>query len=44
VSCGVGHRYSLDPIWLWYRLAAAGPIEVLAWGLPYAAGVALKSK
>ena len=30
--------------WLWCRLAAAAPIPPLAWELPYAAGVALKSK
>ena len=30
--------------WLWHRLAAAAPIWPLAWELPYAAGMALKSK
>ena len=30
--------------WLWHRLAAAAPIQPLAWELPYATGVALKSK
>ena len=29
---------------LWYRLAAPAPIRPLAWGLPYATTVALKSK
>ena len=29
---------------LWCRLAAAAPIQPLAWQLPYASGVALKSK
>ena len=46
MSCGVGHRHSLDPslLWLWHRQAAAAPIQPLAWEPPYAAGVALKSK
>ena len=29
---------------LWCRLAAAAPVQPLAWELPYAACVALKSK
>ena len=29
-------------LWLWGRLAAAAPIQPLAWELPYASGVALK--
>jgi len=29
---------------LWHRPAATAPIELLAWELPYAVGVALKSK
>ena len=29
---------------MWCRLAATAPIQPLAWGLPYAAGAALKSK
>ena len=35
-----------DPVWLWLwcRLAAAAPIQPLAWELPYAMRVALKSK
>ena len=31
-------------LWLWYRLADVVPIGPLAWELPYAAGMALKSK
>ena len=31
-------------LWLWHRLAAGALIQPLAWELPYAAGVALKSK
>ena len=31
-------------LWLWCRLAAAAPIQPLAWKLSYAAGVALKPK
>ena len=31
-------------LWLWHGPAAAAPIRPLAWELPYAAGVALKSK
>ena len=30
--------------WLWCRLAAAAAIQLLAWDLPYAAGVALKDE
>ena len=46
MSCGVGHRCSLDPalLWLWCRPAAVGPIRPLAWELPYAVGKALKRK
>ena len=29
-------------LWLWCRLAAAAPIQALAWEPPYAAGAALK--
>ena len=42
VSCGVGPKCSLGPVWLW--LAAVAPIRLLAWELPYVAGAALKSK
>ena len=31
-------------LWLWYRPAAAAPIQPLAWELPYAAGAAVKRK
>ena len=47
VSCGVGHRRSLEPIllWLWHRPAAVARIRPLAWEPPYAmGGLALKSK
>ena len=46
MSCGVGHRCGLDPtvLCLWCKLAAAAPIGPLAWGLPFAMGVALKKK
>ena len=46
MSCGVGHRLSSDLmlLWLWHRLAAVTPIGPLAWELPQASSVALKSK
>ena len=46
VSCGVGCRCGSDMalLWLWRRPAASGLIQHLAWELPYAIGVALKSK
>ena len=44
MSCGVGGRSGSDPELLWHRLAAAAPIQPLAWELPSAAGVALKIK
>jgi len=46
VSCGIGYRHGSDLVflWLWHRPAAAAPIGPLAWELPYATGVALKSK
>ena len=46
LSCGVGHRCSLDPVllWVWPRLAAAAPIQTLSWEPPNATGIALKSK
>ena len=45
LSCGMGGRHGLDLalLWLWHRLAAAAPIRPLAWELPYAVGMALKS-
>ena len=30
-------------LWLWCTLAAAAPIQPLAWKLPYTAGAALKN-
>ena len=44
MNYGVGHKCRLDPKWLWPRLAAAVPIQPLAWEFPYATDVALKSK
>ena len=46
MSCGVGHRRSLDPLllWLWRRPVATAPIRPLAWEPPYVTGVALKTK
>ena len=46
ISCGVGHRCGSDPtlLWLWCRPAAVVPVQPLAWELPHAVGVALKSK
>ena len=45
-SCSVGCRHALGPAlqWVWCRLAAAALMQPLAWGLPYAAGAALKRK
>ena len=45
MSCGVDHRRGLDSalLWLWRRLAAVALIRPLAWELPYASSVALKS-
>ena len=46
VSCGVGCRCGSDPVLLWlcHRMVALALIQSLAWELPYAMGVALKSK
>ena len=46
MSCEVGHRCGSDPVWLWlwHRLAAAVPIQLLAWELPCAMSAALKRK
>ena len=46
MSCGGGHRCGWDPdlLWLWCRLAAAAPIQPLAWELPQAMGMAPKKK
>ena len=45
MSCGVGHRHGLNPalLWLWCRLMALAPIQLLAWELPHV-GAALKRK
>ena len=42
MSFGVGCRLGSDPmlLWLWRRLAAAAPIQPLAWEPPYAVGAA----
>ena len=42
VGCRCGSDLSL--LWLWHKLAAAAPIQILAWELPYATGVALKKR
>ena len=41
-SCSIGHGCNLDLVllWLWCRLATAGPIHPLAWEPSYAAGMA----
>ena len=44
MSCGVGLRHTSDLALLWCRLAAAAPIQLLAWECPYAIGVAIKKK
>ena len=46
MSCGVGCKHALDLslLWLWRGWAAVAWIGALAWELPYAKGVALKSK
>ena len=43
--CGVGCRRGSDLVLLWlcYRLASVAPIRPLAWELPCAMGVVLKS-
>ena len=44
MSCGVGYRQGLDVVllWLWRRPAAAAPILLQTWEIPYATGAALK--
>ena len=46
MSCGVARRRGLGLalLGLWCRPAAAALIPLLAWELPYAAGMAQKSK
>ena len=46
MSCSVGRRRSSDRalLWLWSRLATVALIRRLAWELPYAMSMALKSK
>ena len=46
LRCGIGRRCRSDLalLWLWCRPAPATPIQLLAWELPYAVGVALKRK
>ena len=46
MSCGVGHRYSLDLalLWLWRRLVTTALIRPLAWEPPYTASMALKGQ
>ena len=43
MCCGVGHRHNSDLALLWYRPAAAAPIQPLAWELPHAMDAALKT-
>ena len=44
MSCGVGHRCSLDPmlLWLWPKPAAIALVGPLAWEPAHASGAALK--
>ena len=44
MSCDVdqGLGSDLALLWLWCKLAAAAPIQPLAWEPPYARGVGLK--
>ena len=46
MSCGIGRRHSSDPklLWLWCRLAAAAPIQPIAWELQIAMGAPLHPK
>ena len=46
MNCGVGRRCGSDPelLWLWCRPAAIALIRPLAWEIPRAKGLALKSK
>ena len=44
MSCGLGHRRSLDLalLWLWRRPATTALMRPLAWEPPYALGAALE--
>ena len=42
MSCGVGYRHGLDPVFLWRRPAAVALIRPLAWEPPYSMDAALK--
>ena len=46
MSCGVGHRRGSDTalLWLWYRLATAALIPLLAWEPQYTVGAAPQKK
>ena len=44
MSCSIGCMCGLDLVWLWRRLAAAAPVQPLAWEPPYATGMALKKE
>ena len=46
MSCGVGCRHCLDLalLWLWHRLSAVAPIQLLAWEPPYATDADLKGQ
>ena len=45
MSCGVGGKLGSYPTpWLWYRPAAAAPIQPLAWEPPYAIDAAINFK
>ena len=46
VSCRIGRRCGSDLVllWLWCRLATRAPFRPLAWELPYAKGIDLKSR
>ena len=46
VNFSLGFRYGLDLVllWLWHRPASTALIQLLAWELPYATGVAPKKK
>ena len=43
-TAGIVYRCGSDLVLLWLGHRPAAPIQPLAWGLPHAAGVALKRK